>query len=360
MAYASSADNEEQGPDRTYAVAVPENDKGAEGPSDVFLDVPNLHLDELGLEVEDLRARVSLQAEVLDLLRLNVGADVQLGRVQLDLTGVDVEAQLKVRLHNVATILNRVLETVDRNPQILEQLTRGMGSAIEEIGGGTGKAVGVLGEGAGSAVRDVGQGAGGAVRDVGRGAGGAVRDVGRGAGSAVEEVGEGAGSAVEDVGEGAGSAVDAVGTGAGAAVEDIPEAVDGATEEVASGARSAVQGAGDNAADLTGQAAGMSHDLPDDARGLVDGAGDEVPGHGGDASAHNGRGDKPVAEAEGGAGPGRGAGSPEEPADGGTSDRRRSGRNHVRAPEVQASGRRPHRGRAPVTPRRRPAHRRER
>ncbi|WP_103515455.1 hypothetical protein [Streptomyces sp. SM10] len=214
MPNADSADNDRQGSDRSYGVVVPDNDTGAEGPSDVFLDVPNLHLDELGLEVENLRARVSLQAEVLDLLKLNVGADVQLGRVQLDLTGVDVEAQLKVRLHNVATILARVLQTIDRNPQILEQLTRGVGSAVEEIGSGTGRAVGELGEGAG-----------GAVKDVGRGAGSAVETVGEGAGSAVETVGEGAGTAAAEVGAGAGDAVDAVGSDAGAAAEDIPTAV---------------------------------------------------------------------------------------------------------------------------------------
>lgn len=44
--------------------------------TDVFLDVPLLKVDEIDLDVEDLRAHVSLQAEVLDLLRLSVGADV--------------------------------------------------------------------------------------------------------------------------------------------------------------------------------------------------------------------------------------------------------------------------------------------
>ncbi|HET6635258.1 MAG TPA: hypothetical protein VFH77_09530, partial [Streptomyces sp.] len=49
------------------------DDHGADLPAttrgddpDVLLDVPQLHVDEIGLEVENLRARVSLQAEVLD------------------------------------------------------------------------------------------------------------------------------------------------------------------------------------------------------------------------------------------------------------------------------------------------------
>jgi hypothetical protein len=168
-----------------------ERDSDSEQP-DVLLDAPVVKVDELNLEVEELRARVSLQAEVLDLLRLNVGADVFIGQVGLEIKGVEAQALLKVRLDNVARILDRVLTTIDRNPQLLEGLVEGTGHAIAE-----------LGEGTGSAVEDVGEGAGSAVEDVGEGAGSAVEDVGEGAGSAVEDVGEGAGSAVEDAGESA-------------------------------------------------------------------------------------------------------------------------------------------------------------
>lgn len=154
---------------------------------DVYLDVPEVKVDEITLDVQDLRARVSLQAEVLDLLKLNVGADVFLGSVNLTIKGVEAQALLKVRLDNVARIIDRVLQTIDTNPQLLEHLTRGVGRAVED-----------LGVGAGHAVRDVGAGAGGAVREVGTGAGGAVRDVGTGAGGAVREVGASAGDTVRD------------------------------------------------------------------------------------------------------------------------------------------------------------------
>jgi hypothetical protein len=190
-----------------------ERDSDSEQP-DVLLDAPVVKVDELTLEVEELRARVSLQAEVLDLLRLNVGADVFIGQVGLEIKGVEAQALLKVRLDNVARILDRVLTTIDRNPQLLEGLVEGTGHAIAELGQGAGSAVEEVGEGAGSAVEEVGEGAGAAVEDVGEGAGAAVEDVGEGAGAAVEDVGEGAGAAVEDVGEGAGSAVEDVGQGA--------------------------------------------------------------------------------------------------------------------------------------------------
>ncbi|MFD5874330.1 hypothetical protein [Streptomyces sp. NPDC060322] len=192
------------GRDPDAEIVVPGDDGPDEGPSDVFLDVPSLHVDKLELEVDDLEAHVSLQAEVLDLLKLNVGADVRLGRVQLDIEGVDVQAQLKVRLHHIAAIVTRLLATVDRNPQILEQLTRGVGAAVEDVGAGTGRAAGELGAGAGAAVSEVGRGAGTAVESVGSGAGSAVEGVGEKAGAAVGDVGRSAADAVEEVGGDAG------------------------------------------------------------------------------------------------------------------------------------------------------------
>ncbi|MGH3343669.1 MAG: hypothetical protein ACRDPK_12500 [Carbonactinosporaceae bacterium] len=174
-------------------------DSSDQGPAndqpDVFLDVPVVKVDEINLEVENLRARVSLQAEVLDLLKLNVGADVELGRVALEITGVEAQALLKVRLDNVEKILERVLTTIDENPQILEHVTRGLETTLQEVGGGAGQAVGELGRGAGEAVEEVGEGAGGAVEGVGEGAGGAVEGVGEGAGGAVQDVGESTGEA---------------------------------------------------------------------------------------------------------------------------------------------------------------------
>ncbi|NBM21012.1 hypothetical protein GUY61_37015, partial [Streptomyces sp. GC420] len=180
---------EPTGPDdyaEDYAEEEPVGALSAE--PDVLLDVPLLKVDEITLDVEDLRARVSLQAEVLDLLRLNVGADVQLGAVHLDIKGVEAQALLKVRLDNVAEVIGRVLTTIDRNPQILRDVTSGIGSAVREVGTGAGRTLEDVGRGAGAAVGDIGRGAGTAVGDIGRGAGAAVEDVGRGTGTAVSDV----------------------------------------------------------------------------------------------------------------------------------------------------------------------------
>lgn len=162
-----------------YQVLNP--DELDEGP-DVLLDVPVVKVDEIDLEVADLRAAVSVRAELQELVKLNVGVGVKLGKVELNIQGVEAQALLKARLDNVTRILGRVLTTVDRNPELLERV----GRSIEGVGGG---ARGTL-EGTGDAVEDIGGGGGRAVEDIGEGAGRATEGAGRGAGRAVKGIGE--------------------------------------------------------------------------------------------------------------------------------------------------------------------------
>ena len=147
---------------------------------------------------------------MLDLVKLKVGVDVHLGRVALDIKGVEAQALLKVRLDHVAAVVDRVMTTLDRNPELLESI----GEAIEDIGAGTGDMLGESGE----AVEDVGEGTETALEHIGQGAGKGVGEIGKGparpwARSARAPArrsatcGEGAGEAVGDVGEGAGEAV---------------------------------------------------------------------------------------------------------------------------------------------------------
>ena len=172
-------------------------EESADAQPDVLLHVPVLKVEEINLEVEDLNARVSLEAEVLKLLKLHVGADVSIGRVSLDLKGVDAVALLKVRLDEVAAIIEQVMMTIRDNPQILTDLTRGLGEAASEVG-----------EGAGEALEEVGQGAGEALEEVGGGAGSAIEAAGGGVEQAVGGLGEGVGRAAGDVIEDVGDTVE--------------------------------------------------------------------------------------------------------------------------------------------------------
>jgi pyruvate/2-oxoglutarate dehydrogenase complex dihydrolipoamide acyltransferase (E2) component len=91
------------------------------GDPDLQLDVPNLSVEEIELEVEDLRVRLSVQAELADLVKINVGLDAELGKAKLGIKGVQAEAQLKARLDNVRAIFSEVLASLQHNPQFFRQ-----------------------------------------------------------------------------------------------------------------------------------------------------------------------------------------------------------------------------------------------
>jgi hypothetical protein len=185
--------------DREYRKYVHEDERDRVGPPDVVLDVPELRVDSIHLEVDDLDAHLALKARVLNLVKLNVGIDIHLKRVKLDVKGVEAEVVLKARLDHVTAIVDRLMTSLDRNPELVKGLSR----AVSEVGKGAGEAV----DKTGNAAKDIGKGAQSTLQDVGQGAGQAVGDVGQGAGQAVGDVGQGAGQAVGDVGQGAGQAV---------------------------------------------------------------------------------------------------------------------------------------------------------
>jgi pyruvate/2-oxoglutarate dehydrogenase complex dihydrolipoamide acyltransferase (E2) component len=118
---------------------------------DVTLDVPSLNVEELKLDVKNLRHRTSLQAELADMVKLNVGVEAVLDEAKLELKGVDAQSLLKAHLNNVRAILSRALDTLDNNPQMLQDLAR-----IAEETAGTAEralegAAGTIGEAAGGA-----------------------------------------------------------------------------------------------------------------------------------------------------------------------------------------------------------------
>jgi hypothetical protein len=125
----------------------PTNDNGAqeEVPArqevDVILDVSELEVDRIKLTVKDLRAHISVLAELASLLNLQVGVDARLDEVELEIEGVRAKVLLKVRLDDVRAILKEALETVAEHPQILRILNR----ALDElVTGRLGDALGTL------------------------------------------------------------------------------------------------------------------------------------------------------------------------------------------------------------------------
>jgi hypothetical protein len=104
-------------------------------------------------------------------VQLRVGADVEIERVALEIKGVEAQAQLKARLHNVLAIIERALETVDNNPELLTELAR----STQRAAGGLGEAVAKVGEEGGQLVE-------GTVEEAGQLAEGAAQATGSSSG----------------------------------------------------------------------------------------------------------------------------------------------------------------------------------
>jgi pyruvate/2-oxoglutarate dehydrogenase complex dihydrolipoamide acyltransferase (E2) component len=159
---------------------------------DVLLDVPVLNVGAINLEVRGLRAHVAVLAELANLVNLSVGVDARLDEVKLTIEDVEAQALLKVRLEHVRAILEKALETIAENPQILEGLARTVDRTAEQVGGAAREAVGEDG-----AVSQVAGGVGDTTRQVGQ----VAERVGEGAQNAVGQVADQAGQAAQGVTE---------------------------------------------------------------------------------------------------------------------------------------------------------------
>jgi hypothetical protein len=145
--------------------------RGSGDEPDVLLDVPKLTVEEISLEVDNLHAQIALEARLADLVQLRVGADVEIERVALEIKGVEAQAQLKARLDNVLAIIERALDTVDNNPELLTELAR----SAQRAAGGLGEGVAKVGEEGGQLVE-------GTVEEAGQLVEGAAQETGASSG----------------------------------------------------------------------------------------------------------------------------------------------------------------------------------
>lgn len=111
--------------------------EGIEAEPDVLLDVPVLNVEEINLELQDLRAHISLRTELAGLVKINVGVDAYLNAVKLEIKGVEAQALLKVRLERILDTFDRALKTIDNNPEIVGELVRSASGALSDAEDGT-------------------------------------------------------------------------------------------------------------------------------------------------------------------------------------------------------------------------------
>lgn len=70
---------------------------------DVYLNA-SVSVGEIDIEVDNITAKVNLQADVLNLLHFSAGVDASIDRVKLTIQNVSAKVLLEARLENVVTM----------------------------------------------------------------------------------------------------------------------------------------------------------------------------------------------------------------------------------------------------------------
>ncbi|KAK4220801.1 hypothetical protein QBC38DRAFT_493402 [Podospora fimiseda] len=91
-------------------------------PPDVLLRIPELSVGRIELDVDDLRADVNLNADIANLVSINVGVAVAVEKVNITIADVEAELELIIRLGHLVDIVNRTLATLDLNPLLINLL----------------------------------------------------------------------------------------------------------------------------------------------------------------------------------------------------------------------------------------------
>jgi hypothetical protein len=97
---------------------------------DVFLNA-SVRVGEIFVDVQNLTAKINLEAQVLYLLQFNAGVDLSINRVFLRIQNVTAKVLLEARLANLVLMINDTLSSIDLNP-ILAELGSGIGKIINE------------------------------------------------------------------------------------------------------------------------------------------------------------------------------------------------------------------------------------
>jgi hypothetical protein len=126
----------------TANTRVPGNHTVLDATPDVLLNA-SVHVGEIFVGVDNLTAKINLDAQVLQLLQFNAGVDVGIDKVSLTIQNVTAKVYLEARLGNLVTMISDVLDSIDLNPVIAE-LGNGLGSIINDTAGVIGDVAGGL------------------------------------------------------------------------------------------------------------------------------------------------------------------------------------------------------------------------
>jgi hypothetical protein len=111
---------------------------------DVVLDIPNLCVERIFLKVDSVTAKINLNAQISNLVKVTAGADVLIGNVDLTIQDVRARALLLVDLDDVVHIVDQTLTFIDNNPEVVDKLTGTLQNAGGAVGGLVGNVVGAV------------------------------------------------------------------------------------------------------------------------------------------------------------------------------------------------------------------------
>lgn len=179
---ATSVETEEPAPTETTGGGDGGNGGGSNPPAssstppaDVLLRIPELSVDKIELNVDNLQAEINLAAQVASLVELNAGVQVGVEKVNITIADVRAELDLVIRLGHLAKIVNRTLSSLDLNPlliNVLDTVTDIVGDVIGAVDGLLGSVtqgdstINFLIDNLGNIVQEVTGGAGDAVSTI--------------------------------------------------------------------------------------------------------------------------------------------------------------------------------------------------
>ncbi|KAF5001733.1 hypothetical protein FDECE_10866 [Fusarium decemcellulare] len=99
---------------------------------DVYLNA-SVSVGEISVEVQNITAKINLDAKVLNLLNFNAGVDLGIDRVKLGIYNVTAKVELEARLGNILRMVDDVLESIDLNP-IIATLGDGVADIVGDVG----------------------------------------------------------------------------------------------------------------------------------------------------------------------------------------------------------------------------------
>ena len=106
---------------------------------DIYLNA-SVGVDEISIEVDNITAKVNVDAKVLNLLHFSAGVDASIDRVKLTISNVSVQVELEARLENVVGMISDVLHSIDLNP-IIATLGKDINSIVNNVTGTLGRPV---------------------------------------------------------------------------------------------------------------------------------------------------------------------------------------------------------------------------